>query len=128
MSDSSSATVFISNMSRDHDYTKAATYGAIRPITSGNYPIFKTTRLVDEVINTLIHSKESDYLLLSGSSLVAGICLSIWLMMHKKVSLLLLDRRQGQYIPRVFDKDATLIELEKARDKLDDRPEHHRSL
>lgn len=121
MSEASSATVYISNMSRDHDYTKAAQYGAICPVTSGNYPIFKTVRLVDEVVNILIHSKDTDYLLLSGSSVVAGICLAVWFMLHKKVNLLLHDKRQGgQYIPRLFDKEATLLEIERVRDKLED--------
>lgn len=115
----SDATVFISNMSIDHDYTNAAVFGAVRPITSGNYPIFKTTRLIEEVIKALIYSKDTDYLLLSGSSVVASICLAVWLMLHKKANLLLHDRRQNQYVPRVFDREATLLELERARDRLE---------
>lgn len=113
------ATVFISNMSKDHDYSDAAKFGAIRPITSGNYPIFKTQRLLEEIIAALVHSGEDDYLLLSGSSVVAGFCLVVWLMLHKKVTLLLHDRRQGAYVPRLFHRDVTYLEIERARDKLE---------
>lgn len=111
-------TVFISNMSKDHDYGKAAPYGVIRPVTSGNYPIFKTARLTEEIVGALIHSTEDDYLLLSGSSVVAGLCLSIWLTVHKKANLLLHDRRQGAYVPRSIDRDELRLEIEQARDKL----------
>lgn len=114
-----SATVFISNMSKDHDYTGAVKFGAIRPITSGNYPIFKTQRLLEEIIDALVHSKETDYLLLSGSSVVAGFSLVIWLMLHRKVNLLLHDRRQGQYVPRVFQRDTTYLDIERARAKIE---------
>lgn len=113
-----SATVFVSNMSRDHDYGKAAVFGAIRPITSGNYPIFKTGRLQEEIVTALIHSTEDDYLCLSGSSVVAGLCLAIWLTMHKKVNLLLHDRRQGAYVPRTLNRDEMRLDIERARDKL----------
>lgn len=106
-------------MSRDHSYEAAAKYGAIRPITSGNYPIFKTTRLVEELIDALAASKDTDYLLLSGSSVVAGLALAIWLMMHKKVQLLLHDRRQSAYVPRLFDRTTAMVQIEQARAKLE---------
>lgn len=111
------ATVYISNMSRDHDYTDAARFGAIRPITSGNYPIFKTERLREEIIDALLDSKDTDYLLLSGSSVVAGICLSVWFSLHRQVTLLLHDRRQGAYVPRKLDRNAIALDIERARDK-----------
>lgn len=113
-----SSVVYISNMSRDHDYTAAAQFGAIVPVTSGNYPIFKTSRLIEDIIKQLVNSTEDDYLLLSGSSVIAGICMSVWIMMHKEVRLLLHDRRQNRYVPRVFDRDATLLEIERAVDRL----------
>ena len=112
------STVFISNMSKEHDYTSAAKYGAIRPVTSGNYPIFKTARLLEEITAALLYSEETDYLLLSGSSVVAGYCIAVWLMLHKKCNLLLHDRRQGQYVPRLFDRVAVMTDIERARDKL----------
>jgi len=40
----------------------------MRPITSGNYAIFKTTRLLEEVVAALARSSETDYLAFSGSA------------------------------------------------------------
>jgi hypothetical protein len=118
-----SGTVFITNMNPEHDYTSAGKYGAIRPITSGNYAIFKTSRLVDEAVQALIESDENDYLLVSGSSVVASICMAVWLAMHKKVNLLLHDRRQTQYVPRTLLRSHVQLNIEKARDKLAKRKE-----
>jgi hypothetical protein len=116
-----SSTVFITNMNPDHDYTTAAKYGAIRPITSGNYAIFKTSRLEDEAIDALLESADDDYLLISGSSVVAGICMAVWLTMHKQVNLLLHDRKQSQYIPRTMRRDDLILKIERARDRRERR-------
>ena len=118
-----SGTVFITNMNPDHDYTSAAKYGAIRPITSGNYAIFKTSRLIDEAVQALLESDEEDYLLVSGSSVVAAICMAVWLIMHKKANLLLHDRRQTQYVQRTLHRGSIQLNIEKARDKLIKRKE-----
>lgn len=109
------ATVFVSNMSRDHDYSKAATFGAVRPVTTGNYPIFKTARLQEEIVRALLASEETDFLLISGSSIVAALCLMIWMQMHKSVQLLLFDRRQECYVPRKLSKDDIYTEIERQR-------------
>lgn len=112
----SSATVFISNQAKDHNYEPARKYGALRAITSGNYPIFKTVRLRDEIVQALTHSRPDDYLLLSGSSVVAGLCTSIWMLTHGQVNLLLYDRKAGEYVTRQLTRDAVLSEIERARD------------
>lgn len=113
------ATVFITNMAPDHSYESAARYGAIRPVTSGNYPVFKTARLTEEIAAALIHSSSEDYLLFSGSSLIAGLCLTTWLMLHKECRALLYDRAQKGYVPRVIRREEVQIQLEKAKDKLE---------
>jgi len=76
-------------MSPQHSYDSASKYGAIRPVTSGNYPVFKTDRLIEEVVRSLTYSSRTDYLLFSGSSFVAGICMGVWLAMHKECHALL---------------------------------------
>jgi len=114
------ATVYITNMASDHDYRTAAAYGTIRPVTSGNYPIFKSARLLEEVATTLSQSSEEDYLLFSGSSFVAGICIAVWLQKHKECKALLYDRTQRGYVTRVVRKADIIIQLEKARAEDDD--------
>lgn len=113
------ATVFISNLGPGHDYSKAARWGAIRPVTQGNYPIFKTERLIEEIGQVLIHSAPTDYLLLSGSSIVAGLCQSVWLTLHPLCNLLLFDRKApdgGAYVLRVVSRSQIELTLERQRD------------
>lgn len=113
----SDATVFVSNMSRAHDYTSATIHGALRPITSGNYAIFKTNRLVEEVVEALVASKPDDYLLLSGSSTIAGICMCVWLELHGKCKFLLWSREDDQYVVRTVDRSELKLLIETTRDK-----------
>ncbi len=117
------ATVYITNLNPEHDYSAASRYGHIRPITSGNYAIFNTSRLREEIIRVLLESKEDDYLIISGSSVVAALCLDVWMTMHKKCNLLLRDRKQVQYVPRTWSRDKLLLEIAQARDKWERRKE-----
>jgi hypothetical protein len=112
------STVFISNKSDAHDYSPASKFGAIRFVTSGNYPVFKTTRLQEEAIEALIYSKPSDYLLLSGSSLIAAVCLTVWLEMHGEAKILLWDRANDGYEERIITKKGVRLAIEEARDQL----------
>lgn len=112
------ATVFITNMAADHNYESAAKFGAIRPVTRGNFPFFKHVRLIEEISDTLIHSSKTDYLAFSGSGFIGALCLNIWLTMHRECRALLFDRQQDGYILRVIKRDALVISIEKARDKL----------
>lgn len=113
----SAVTVFVSNFSRSHEYASAARYGALRPITSGNFPIFKTNRLREEIAKALCESTKEDFLLLSGSSVVAGLCMSMWLEQHGQVKLLLFDRAQTpqQYVTRVITRKELRAEIEQQR-------------
>lgn len=100
-----SSAVFITNKSPSHEYSPAAKFGAITFVTMGNFPIFKTQRLQEEVIKSLVNSRPDDYLLLSGSSVIAAMCLTVWLHMHGKAKMLLWDRTQNEYVLRVIDSE-----------------------
>ena len=110
---------FITNMHSDHDYLPATEFGALRPITSGNYPIFKTQRLLEEICDALHDSTESDFLLFSGSSTIAGLALSVWLGMHGRVNLLMFERRAGRqnYVARTLTQREILQAVEEARSR-----------
>lgn len=112
------AVVYVTNMSSAHSYESATRYGAIRPVTSGNYPVFKSDRLMEEVVRALVHSTEADYLLFSGSSFVAGLCLAVWMTMHKECEALLWDPKQSSYVPRKLRRGDILTLIEKERDRL----------
>lgn len=109
-------TVFVTNRSSTHVYDSAMKYGALRFVTSGNYPIFKTTRLQEEIIEALINSNEDDMLLFSGSAAIAGMCMSIWLELHKRVRVLLWDRTQDLYVLREFTKQDIRLKIEQTAD------------
>jgi hypothetical protein len=111
------ATVFVSNVAADHHYESVARYGAMRPVTQGNYPIFKTVRLTEEIITALIESKQTDYLALSGSGFVAALCLLIWMTLHKECNVLLYDPRQNSYVPRRLKRSEIIVQIEQLRDR-----------
>lgn len=118
----SNHTVFISNLGGGKDYSSVAKFGAMRPITSGNFPIFKTDRLMEEVITAILDSEPDDYLVLSGSGLVTALCLSVWLIIHKKARLLLFDKRQGdkgQYVPRTVTREEIILSIEHIKERKD---------
>lgn len=115
------STVYVSNMAPEHDYSSALQYGALRPITSGNYPIYKTARLIEEIASALIDSKPDDHLLISGSSVVAALCAVVWLMYHNKINILLWDRGNGCYVERVVDKNELRVTIEQLVDRREGR-------
>ncbi len=116
MTDRSTATVFLTNLS-DHDYSPIARWGAMRPVTSGNYAIFKTARLLEEVVTVLAASSETDYLAFSGAAFVGALCLTVWLIMHKECNVLLFDPRQNAYVPRVIKRSEIVVQIEKLREQ-----------
>jgi len=113
-------TVYISNKSEDHNYSPAAAYGSLRYITIGNYPIFKTTRLMEEIIKALVMSEPDDYLLISGSAIIAGMALATWMEMHAVVKVLLWDRANGTYVQRSLDRDTIRIMIQQASDQIEE--------
>ena len=118
---SDNATVFITNMAADHNYESAVKFGALRPVTRGNFPFFKHVRLQEEIAETLIHSTKDDYLAFSGSGFIGALCLQIWLMLHKECKALLFDRQQGGYVLRVIKRDALITNIEQAKDEAERR-------
>jgi hypothetical protein len=111
------STVFITNRADRHAYDSALNFGAICFITSGNYPIFKTSRLIEEIVEALAHSTPNDYLLFSGSATISGLCLAIWLEKHGKCKALLWDQRS--YIQRDLERSKLRIEIERVRDRIE---------
>ena len=111
-------TVFVTNKSPDHDYTSATKFGSLRFVTSGNYPVFKTARLIEEITDVLVYSEANDYILPSGSATIAAIVLTIWLEMHSQARILLWDRTQSSYVLREIDKQSIRLGIESTKDKL----------
>ena len=113
--------VFITNVDKQKSYSGAAEYGSIRAVTTGNYPIFKTSRLIEEIAAILIHSKPEDFLLISGSGTVAGLCLAMWLERHKVAKILIWDSKK--YSMRLIKRETLRGEIAQAEDALRQRQE-----
>lgn len=111
----SNSVVFITNRSISHDYSAAEEFGAVRYVTMGNYPIFKVDRLTEEIIETLLHSKQEDYLLLSGTAVVAGLCMLVWMELHGEANILLWDRSENKYVLKTVVKKDVRLEIERVR-------------
>lgn len=72
---------------------------------------------MEEIAHSLSYSQEGDYLLFSGSSFIAGLCLAIWLYKHSICNALLWDNRAKAYVPRKVTKKDIAMLVEKERDK-----------
>lgn len=114
--------VFITNKSISHDYSAAEEFGALKFVTMGNYPIFKIDRLTEEVIESLLHSKPTDYLLLSGTAVVAGLCMMIWIELHGKAKILLWDRADSVYVLKEIVRKDIRLEIERVRAQAEAAP------
>lgn len=95
--------VFVINRS-SHDYSKAEEFGDLVYVTEGNinrFAVSKMYRLFEDFIKT---SKELDYVLLSGLSVMNVVFSSMFAAKHQRLNLLIYkpDRRDpGHYIERI---------------------------
>lgn len=96
--------VYISNLSPLQKYGSARLYGELVPLTKGNVPIFKTTAIQDEILNGLQDSTEEDYLIISGSAVIAALVMGVWLTLHPTCKLLLYDKREDSYSLRIIER------------------------
>lgn len=108
--------VFITNMGRDHNYSAAARFGALRPITRGNFPMFQTERLREEVVTALSSSTQEDYLVLSGQAFISGLCMLVWMEMHGRCKVLMHDKSNDSYVHRTLSRSDLRMQIEQARD------------
>jgi len=112
------AVVYITNKAASHDYSRATHFGAIRFVTQGNYPVFKTGRLQEEIVTALIYSNPWDYLLFSGSGVVASLCSLVWFELHSQANILLWDRTKNSYVQRTVEREGMRMLINEMRDKL----------
>jgi hypothetical protein len=118
MTTATNGVVYVTNKSPTHDYVSATSYGALRFVTMGNYPVFKTARLIEEITTALVYSRPEDFILFSGSAVVSALVMSVWLEMHGKANVLLWDRVNSKYVLRPIDRQNLAVGIEAAMDQL----------
>lgn len=83
-----------------HDYSKAAKYGRLVPVTHGRTPVFKTAVIMEVLEDALKNFQEDDHLLLSGPMLLNVMATAV---IHPKVAVLKLvvfDAKRQEYTVR----------------------------
>lgn len=84
------AVVFITNHVPTQDYRGLGRYGTVTHITSGKSFPPTYHRLVEEVVQKLLHSNNGDFLCPTGDPLITALCTAVWLQMHPTLNLLML--------------------------------------
>lgn len=91
-----------------HAYTKAERFGRLLPLTQGNVNHFNLDRLMVSVGPKLQSANEEDYLLISGSPILNGLIVSMWLAKFPKVNLLQWSTRADGYVHITLHRDAVV--------------------
>ena len=97
--------VFIINDS-GHDFSKAARFGTLVPLTTGFISKFQPTAMFRVFAEKLESSQAGDFLLQSGPTVMNMIAASVFVAKHGKLNLLLWrqnDNGQEDYICRRMD-------------------------
>ena len=105
------ARVYITNVS-GHDYSSAAEFGVIKPITVGYVSFGNLDRLKVLIAEGIMDSTSEDWLCLSGMSFLAVLTAVMWYDRHGVVKLLKWDekgrgRAGNRYRPCIIEKAGT---------------------
>lgn len=102
--------VFITNQA-GHDFSKAALFGQLVPITTGNINVFRPDRDLYRIQQTLQDFDPAvDYLLLSGHTFVTAMAVSIIALKwvggcNVKLNFLVYNAKQQKYLKHIFTWD-----------------------
>jgi hypothetical protein len=89
--------VFVTNFA-GHDFAAAKPYGEIYWITKGYVSFQSLDRVKFLITEQVLLSDSEDWLLLSGTPLISVIAALVWYAIHKKVKLLVFDKKDdGKY-------------------------------
>ena len=96
------AKVYIVNEGR-HDYKHAAVFGELQSLTKGYIARFHLTKMVRTFTEAFKESKEDDFIVVSGPSLMLATACSVFAYKHGRLNLLIWqpdDELGGRYICR----------------------------
>lgn len=89
-----------------HPYSKAESFGRLMPLTKGNVNYFNLDRLMVSIAPKMQSVHEDDYLLVSGSPVVVGLIMSMWLTRFDHCNILQWSQSRGEYIEIVLQREA----------------------
>lgn len=98
-------TVWLVNES-GHDYTDAETYGQLRAITVHNIDPFNVDRLMWQISHVIARlSHRDDYLLISGTPILTGLAMTMWLKTHDQCNILQWHAKDRVYVLSTITRD-----------------------
>jgi hypothetical protein len=99
-----------------HDFSKAEVYGTLHRITDGQVNPFGTDRLAKRISKAISLAHEDDYVLVSGTPVITGLVLFLWLSYFPRCNLLQFDARAParDYQLTPVERDHLLTVLENA--------------
>lgn len=102
-----------------HTYEKAEQFGRLIALTRGNVNHFNLDRLMVNVGPRLQAATEDDYLLVSGTPILNGLVVSMWLAKFSKANLLQWSTRADGYVLIVLHRAAVhrmanMVDLDKS--------------
>lgn len=97
--------VWVANVG-GHQYDKAEQFGRLMPLTSGNVNYYNLDRVMVSVSPKLAMAEADDYLLVSGSPILVGLIMSMWLTRFGRINLLQWSQVQENYVPIILRRDA----------------------
>lgn len=83
-----------------HDYSGAARWGNIRFMSNGPVNRYATSKIFRMLNESLRSSKNNDYILLTGLTVMACIACSIFALRHKRLNLLIFRPATHTYVER----------------------------
>lgn len=89
-----------------HNYKPAEVLGRLMPLTKGNVNHFNLDRLMVVIAPKLELATADDYLLVSGTPILNGLIVSMWLAKFGVAKLLQWSQQQGKYVCIPLHRDA----------------------
>ena len=100
--------VFVANFN-NQDVSPAERFGQLVYLTEGSTNIFNTNKLVVEIKSKLEEIRDTDFLLVSGHSIVNIIASSIILFKYGILNVLIYDAKTQDYVPQTITETKLII-------------------
>lgn len=98
-----------------HDFSKAERFGALKRLTVGNINPFHLDRLARDLsVGIVQDATPDDYLLISGTPILSGLALHLWLTRHGACKVLQWDAKKQDYRLSTFTLDTARAIVDKA--------------
>ena len=104
-------TVYVVNDS-GHIMDNAKKFGNFKVLSKGNVNIFRTNDITADFKGKLKDIQPTDFILLSGSSILNVLATSIALTKNSKVGVLLYNLNSGEYVPRIIETPMLSYEVQ----------------